>query len=648
MSTHVFVAMPFGTKEGIDFNKVYDEYIKPALESEGFDVFRADEESRAGNIRTDMFQELLLADLVVVDLSIDNPNVWYELGVRHALRARGVIQIQSRREYMPFDVYTDRTLSYHIKNGTSDPEYLENDKKALASFASETLSSWHGRKMSPVYHLLPNLKEPDWKSLRIGEVKEFWEAYEAWESRMELARREDRLGDILVLAEEGPTRIFRFEAYRTSGSALRTLGQFSVALEQYEKALTIEPNDLESRQQKGILLGRLKKYDEAKLWLNKVVEDHPDDAESWGLLGRVEKDAWVNSWRQEGKTKEKMRDDAAYEDALLNEAIEAYSKGFQQDPGNYYPGINAVSLMHLLQHLTEEDGKTQDREDMEGGIRWATRRALNKDPKDYWARVTLGDLEVLLSDKKVVERAYKDAVAVAEKDWFKLDSSQQQLLILQDLEFRPEVVKAALNIFDREMRKLTPPEKQWKPHRVFLFSGHMIDAPGRYEPRFPANKETIASEAFTAKLDELKVGPDDLALCGGACGGDLLFAEACLQRDLRLEIRIPFKEPEFLQKSVAFAGDRWRDRFYQVKNHAYTKLFIMPDELGPLPKDVNPYVRNNLWQLYTALAWGIEKVHFICLWNRKGGDGIGGTEHMHNTVLKYSGQVHVLDTNILW
>ena len=54
MNLHVFVAMPFGTKEGIDFNKVYEEYIKPALKGEGFEVFRADEEMRAGEIRTDM------------------------------------------------------------------------------------------------------------------------------------------------------------------------------------------------------------------------------------------------------------------------------------------------------------------------------------------------------------------------------------------------------------------------------------------------------------------------------------------------------------------------------------------------------------------------------------------------------------------
>src|SRR5213076_2267560 len=151
MAYHVFVAMPFGNKEGIDFNKIYSDLIKPALESVGFEVFSADEEMRAGDIRTDMFQELLLADLVVADLSIDNPNVWYELGVRHALRRRGVIQIQGKRDYLPFDVYVDRVLRYRLKDGALDPAQLEEDKKKLAEFATATMEAWHGRKVSPVY-----------------------------------------------------------------------------------------------------------------------------------------------------------------------------------------------------------------------------------------------------------------------------------------------------------------------------------------------------------------------------------------------------------------------------------------------------------------------------------------------------------------
>ena len=75
---HAFVVMPFGTKPGadgqmIDFNRVYGEYIGPALKAAGLEAFRADQEMRAGDIRTDMFQELLVADVVVADLSIATP-----------------------------------------------------------------------------------------------------------------------------------------------------------------------------------------------------------------------------------------------------------------------------------------------------------------------------------------------------------------------------------------------------------------------------------------------------------------------------------------------------------------------------------------------------------------------------------------------
>jgi hypothetical protein len=85
-----------------------------------------------------------------------------------------------------------------------------------------------------------------------------------------------------------------------------------------------------------------------------------------------------------------------------------------------------------------------------------------------------------------------------------------------------------------------------------------------------------------------------------------------------------------------------------VKNNAKTQLLVMPDELGAPPAGVDPYARNNLWLLYSALAWGPEKIRFVCLWNRKGGDGPGGTQHMYETVRTHAGQVYVLDTTKLW
>jgi len=653
MAYHAFVVMPYGVKEGIDFNRVYAEYIKPALEGVGFEVFRADEELQAGDIRTDMFQELLLADMVVADLSIDNPNVWYELGVRHALRPRGVIGIRCRREKMPFDVYTDRSLRYYIKEALPeaaypDPDHLEDDKLQLGRFATETLNAWYDRKVSPVYHLLPYLKEPDWTSLRVAGAKQFWEEYETWNDRIEIARRGDRVGDILVLADEAPTRVFRVEGHRRAGQALLALGQFSLALAQFEAALKIRPRDMESRRQKGVVLGRLQKFDAAKEWVQDFVRESPEDAEGWALLGRVEKDAWVGAWRAEGKSVDDMRRDAGAEDGFLREAIDAYATGYRKNPAHYYSGINALTLSYLLAHVSGDGDGGADPAIMEGGVRWALKAALEKESKDYWARATLAELEILANTKSVVESAYKSAIAVADKDWFKLNSSLQQLLLLKDLGFRPQEVDAARQLLQRAIDRVSSTKLKWSPRQVFLFSGHMIDAPDRAEPRFPASKERIAADAIAAKLDELGAGPEDLALCGGACGGDLLFAEACLARGLSLELRVPFDEPTFIQRSVAFAPGNWTDRFYQVKENPKTKLFIMPKELGPVPKGANPYARDNLWQLYSALAWSPDKVRFICLWNRKGGDGVGGTQHMHNTVLQYAGRVYVLDTTKLW
>jgi len=73
----------------------------------------------------------------------------------------------------------------------------------------------------------------------------------------------------------------------------------------------------------------------------------------------------------------------------------------------------------------------------------------------------------------------------------------------------------------------------------------------------------------------------------------------------------------------------------------------MPNELGPLPKGINPYERCNLWLLYTALALGVDKVHFFCLWNGESGDEPGGTAHMYNEVKNRTGRIVHIDTREL-
>ena len=89
--------------------------------------------------------------------------------------------------------------------------------------------------------------------------------------------------------------------------------------------------------------------------------------------------------------------------------------------------------------------------------------------------------------------------------------------------------------------------------------------------------------------------PGRPCICGGACGGDLLFAEAALARVARLELYIPFDEPTFLEKSVDFANRDWRARYFAAK--ARSPLHVAPSELGPIREGEDAYERNNRWML---------------------------------------------------
>lgn len=661
MKPHAFVAMPFGVKKDnqgneIDFNRIYSELIKPALEAAGLEVFRADEEQRAGGILPDMFQELLIADLVIADLTLDNPNVWYELGVRHALRARGVVLISGGRVTTAFDLYTDRKLRYSLKEGKPDPASLDQDKAKLADMVKATMESWHGRKVSPVYNLLPYLQEPDWKSLRIGDAREFWERHKDWERRIGLARKAGQIGDVLVLASEAPIAAFRAEAWLTAGEALRKAKRFTFGLEQLERGLAIEPHNLRGLREKGICLQRLAlegkpghSLDRARAHYRDVLEIFPADPETWALLGRVDKDAWVSAWHQSGKTAQQMRDDAAYEDALLRAAIESYATAYRRYPGHYYSGINALTLMHLYRYLTQDARYDKEMATMAGAVRFAAEMEMDVN-QAFWAKATIGDLEVLVGTADSTKVAFKEVLAKNDKDWFALNSSRAQLQLLKYLGFRLDNVEAGLAVFDRALQNLAKPEQGWQPKQVFLFSGHMIDSPTRPTPRFPAAKESVATEKMSEILQRLGAGPEDLVLTQGACGGDLLFTEACQQRGVKVQWLQPFDEPDFIQRSVVCRGEAWRDRYLAAKAKLTTTLTGIrsaPTELGPPPKGIDPYERCNLWLLYTALSYGIGRVQFVCLWDGGGGDGPGGTAHMYQEVNRRTGQVTWIDSRTL-
>jgi hypothetical protein len=91
-------------------DEILDYIIRPVAVACGYDrVMRADEISKPGMITTDIVQHLLEDDLVVADLTGRNPNVFYELAVRHAIRMP-VVQMIQAAESIPFDLSQSRTI----------------------------------------------------------------------------------------------------------------------------------------------------------------------------------------------------------------------------------------------------------------------------------------------------------------------------------------------------------------------------------------------------------------------------------------------------------------------------------------------------------------------------------------------------------
>src|SRR5688572_20664019 len=116
MIKRVFIVRPFATREGVDFDAVERDLIQKALSQVKVASLRGSTTIpfiEQGNIREDMFRELVTADLVIADLSIHNANVFYELGIRHAVRPNATFLLRAKSvSTYPFDLQTDRYLTY--------------------------------------------------------------------------------------------------------------------------------------------------------------------------------------------------------------------------------------------------------------------------------------------------------------------------------------------------------------------------------------------------------------------------------------------------------------------------------------------------------------------------------------------------------
>ena len=120
----LFFITPIGSPDSPERKRsdaVKDSLIMPACEGYGYKCIRADEMPTPGRIDQQVIDLLLNADLVIADLSDHNPNVFYELAVRHASQKPVILLIEDG-EQIPFDIKTHRTIFYDINSG---PKFVQ-------------------------------------------------------------------------------------------------------------------------------------------------------------------------------------------------------------------------------------------------------------------------------------------------------------------------------------------------------------------------------------------------------------------------------------------------------------------------------------------------------------------------------------------
>jgi len=433
-----FVLMPFGKKPAadgrlVDFDAVYEQLIKPSVVAAGLEPLRADEEMTGGIIHKPMFERLILCEYAVADLTTANANVFYELGLRHAVRpATTVLLFAQGTGQLPFDVAPLRAVPYQL-GADGKPVMNSLDRDMLTTKLRDARQV---KTDSPVFQLVEGF--PDIQRLKTDVFRERVKYSGTLRQKLALARKqgldavravEQEIGSIHD-AEAGVV-IDLFLSYR----AVKGWNEMIALVQKMSAPLAAT---VLVQEQLGLALNRANRGEEAERILLALVEGRGPSSETYGILGRVYKDRWEAALKAGEK---------ALARGLLDQAINAYLKGFEADWRDAYPGVNAVTLMEL------KEPPDVRRERLIPVVSYAVERRIESGKPDYWDHATRLELAVLAKDQQKAESALADALVVVRESWEPETTARNLRLIHEAREKRNESIQWSKGIEDELERR---------------------------------------------------------------------------------------------------------------------------------------------------------------------------------------------------
>ena len=320
---------------------------------------------------------------------------------------------------------------------------------------------------------------------------------------------------------------------RTSAFVKRAVreGDFLMAYDAAREA--VEEHRLEDvwlQQQMALALAQLGSTAHAQAILKSLLELEPANRETLGLLGRTYKDEW-----HANRENTKARDSA----------LEWYQRAFAIDPPDYYPGINAAALAllsddrQLASHLATKVMKI------------CQNNLQAPHPEElYWLRATLAEAFLILQQPEEAKKAYRQAAEIKNLSLRELCSTRKQARLLANHIYgRPELFDQCFSI-----------------PKLAIFSGHMMDSVNRSARRFAAADEPAIRSAIEKQLEQMNAG---ISFSSAACGSDIIFLEAMLDRGGNVHVILPWPKEQFIKTSVEIAAEGdWVTRFNKVMDRA--------------------------------------------------------------------------------
>jgi hypothetical protein len=347
-----------------------------------------------------MFERLILCEFAVADLTLANPNVFYELGIRHAVRPWSTALLMAEGSRLPIDVHALRTLFYQLDaNGGPDARRVTETKEQIVHLLRAARA---GINDSPIYQLLDYFPPPQLDHEKTDIFREQVQYSRALKDKLTLAREQgaeavraiEHALDPIANQEAGVV-IDLFLSYRATRAWKDMIALVDKMSPPLRETVLVQ-------EQYALALNRDGQRPRAEKVLLDLIAKRGPSSETYGILGRVYKDRWEEALQQ---------GNGLLARGFLEKAIDAYLRGFEADWRDAYPGINAVTLMEI------KEPPDARRVNLIPVVTYAVERRIASGKPDYWDYATRLELAVLAMHEQRAGTVLSEALAAVREVW---------------------------------------------------------------------------------------------------------------------------------------------------------------------------------------------------------------------------------------